>query len=332
MRQEQVPATTTVDPQAGASEAGKQTDSQTEDTVYKFDLRAKYQDPDDPAKVIDGNALKTRLNLGSLARSAQSERDKARAQLQQTQQQMQQLQQQNALLQKQMAQREQEQTTLETLRKLGIKPESQDSGNAGSSWFTDEAQPLTQEQVLQQLAGIEQRTTEKVSEGLRSELAQIINESKLEEQSRQNTNAYISRVRQASEAGYRSAMPDMPERDISNMGQLMEEATASLIIGGKASEMRDDETANEAYVQAAARLDELAKLMTQGSLKQKELDEQKMVREQTEMFSPGGKAHQELQEMKSERTFNKQKSKKLRDDFLEKSRKFERDIRRIKSQ
>lgn len=340
MRQDQVLNQPAVDPEsqgAQASEEGQQTGSQTgEPTVYQFDLAARYQDPDNPDEVIDGNTLKTRLNLGRLASAAQSDRDKARTQLQQAVQQMQQLQEQNAQLQKQIQEREQEEATIATLKRLGYKPESEDTLQGASDWPTEESPPqLTQEQVLQQMQNLEQGIATRATEEVWGRVGELLNNERLQQQSNENVQSYIQRARRADEAGLRATMPDVPDQAISQIGDLTEAAMAAFAVGVKASENpkpEEQKIAEEAYIQSSARFAEARNLQAKAMRDQERLAADKVLQEQTEMFAPGGKAYEELQDMNQKRTLNKDEAKKLKAQFMERARQFERDRARIMSQ
>jgi len=334
MREEQVLQRPTVDPQAAASGGQEQTDSQpTEEGVIKFNPTAKFQDPDNPEQVIEGNILKTRLNMGKLASKFQSERDTALTRAQQLAQEIAKRDQQVADLQKQIAAKQQEETTLNTLKRLGIKPESQDAGNGGSDWLTGDEQPqLTQQQILQELGSIENRLSQKAQEEVAKTLERLDYERTINQQSQQRVNSYVNRARQANEAQLRSELPDIPDQDISQIVLLNQAARALEMRAMEAVKEGDEDTAEEAYLKAEGNAAEAARLRAQATLRQQDLAAQKEIEQQTEMFAPGGTVFRELEEKNQKRSFNKADAKKLAQEHIADAKEYEKQRRRLLAQ
>ena len=334
MREEQVLQKTTVDPQAAASGGQKQTDSQpTEEGVIKFNPTAKYEDPDKPGEVIDGNLLKTRINQGYLVSKIQSQRDNALTRAQQLAQEVAKRDQQLADLQKQIAAKEQEETTLNTLKKLRIPAEPQDTNPGASSWFTEEEQPqLTQQQVLQELGNIKQELRGDMSKEVQNIINRHNQENLINQQSQQRVNSFVSRTRQADEAQLRADLPDLPPAEITQIATLSEVARALEMKAQEAAREGDMDTAEEAYIQAQARSVEARNLQAKAMLKQQELAAQKEIDQQTEMYAPGGSVFKELEEKSKKRTLNKAESKKLAQQHYAAAKEYEKQLRRLRSQ
>jgi len=334
MREGQVFQRPTVDPQTAASGGQEQTDSQpTGEGVIKFSPTAKYEDPDKPGEVIDGNLLKTRINQGYLVSDIQSQRDKAVARAQQLAQEVAKRDQQLADLQKQIAAKEQEEVTISTLKRLGIKPESQDTGNSESSWFTEQEQPqLTQQQILQELGNIKQELRGDMSKEVQDIINRHNQENLINQQSQQRVSSFVSRTRQADEAQLRADLPDLPDSEITQIATLSEVARALEMKAQEAARDGDLGTAEEAYIQAQARAVEARNLQAQAMLKQQELAAQKEIEQQTEMFAPGGSVFKEIEESKESVSFNKAERKKAQEEHLAKVRELEKQMRRLRSQ
>lgn len=334
MREEQVLTETTVDPQSAASGGQEQTDSQpTEESVIKFNPTAKYEDPDKPGEVIDGNLLKTRINQGYLVSKIQSQRDTAIARAQQLAQEIAKRDQQVADLQKQIAAKEQEETTLNTLRKLKIPAESQDTGDGASSWFTDEEKPqLTQQQILQELGNIKQELRGDMSKEVQDIINRHNQENLINQQSQQRVNSFVNRTRQADEAQLRADLPDLPDAEIGQIATLSEVARALEMKAQEAARDGDMDTAEEAYIQAQARSVEARNLQAKAMLRQQELAAQKEIEQQTEMFAPGGSVFKEVEEKNQKRTLNKAEAKKLAEEHLAAAKEFENQRRRLFAQ
>jgi len=335
MREEQVLQKTTVDPLSAASGGQEQTDSQPteEPSVIKFNPTAKFQDPDNPEQVIEGNILKTRLNMGKLASKFQSERDTALTRAQQLAQEIAKRDQQVADLQKQIAAKEQEETTLNTLRKLRIPAESQDTNPGASSWFTDEEQPqLTQQQILQELGNIKQELKGDMSKEVQDIINRHNQENMINQQSQQRVSSFVSRTRQADEAQLRADLPDLPDTEITQIATLSEVARALEMKAQESARDGDMDTAEEAYIQAQARSVEARNLQAKAILKQQDLAAQKEIEQQTEMFAPGGTVFRELEEKNQKRSFNKADAKKLAQEHIADAKEYEKQRRRLLAQ
>lgn len=333
MAEDQVLTTPRLDPQTTATQASEQTGSQpSEDSVIEFKPTARYQDPDDPNSVIDGSLLKTRINRGKLADQFQSQRDKAVQELVREREQATALRQQLETLQKQVAAKEQEEATLATIRRMGIKPESQGTGDSESSWFTEQPeQPqLTQQQILQELGNLKQDLRGDMSEELQA-LVQRFNEQNLQDQqSKQRVQSFVTRARQADEAQLRADMPDLPDQDITRIMNFHEASRALEMKAQEAILAGDESTAEEAFLQAQANAAEARNLQARAIIRQQELAAEKELQEQTEMFAPGGSAFKELEEAKPTKFLtNKAESKKAQEEHLERAKQFEANRKRI---
>lgn len=318
--------------QAPAEEKG-QTDPQPteEPVVIKYDPKAIYQDPDNPGKTIDGNTLKTRTNLGNLASKFQSERDTAIARAKQLAEQVAERDQRLAALAKQAAAQGQEANTLATLKRLGIKPESQDTPAGGSDWSAGEEQPqLTQQQVLQELAGIEQRLTQKTVDEVKSTIEKYNQDNLLNQQSQENINRFVARARQADEAQLRSDLPDLPDADIGEIAKLTAAASGLNIAAALAAKEGDDSTADEAYIQAQARAAESRNLQVEAQKKQTIASAEKQREQETEMFGRGSAAFKEIEEMKP--TYNKKEAERRRKKKIADAKEIEKTQKRLAAQ
>lgn len=332
MAEEKVPTGLAGDEQTAPPEQPGQTGSQTED-VIKFDLKAKYQDPDDPNRVIDGSVLKTRINLGALASKAQSERDRAKAQLEQYAQNLQQLQQQNAELQKQIAARQQEEATIATLKKLGVKPESQDIGNANgaSDWYTDGEQPQpTQQQLQEGLRELELRLGKTLAVDEDSVADRILQKLALSQQSSERIQDFVNRAKDADVAQLQTSFPDVSAAKITDIADLTQAAAALDMEAVKAVDAKDFDRANEFYTKARAAQAEARNLQTELWKEQQDKNAEREREQQTELFAPGSQIWREIEEIPQ--SFNKEKSKKAAKEHLDKIKELERTRNRFNAQ
>lgn len=333
MAEEKVPRLAGDGSESPQAQEGQTVSQPPEETIYKFDPKAKYQDPDDPSRVIDGNLLKTRINLGTLASKFQSDRDNAKALAQELQQALAQRDKQLAELQRQMAAKQQEETTVAMLERLGIKPGQQDTGDSGSSFFGDDepAQPqLTQKQVIQEIKGLENRLAQKSEDDVKAIIDRYNRETLLSQQSSQRIADFVNRARQANESQLRTALPDVPEQDIAQVVNLTEAARALDMVAVEAARNNDLDKANEAYAQSYGRITEAIKLQTDLYAKQQSIAADKERQQETEMFAPGSKLWQDLE--KREVSYNKEKSKKAAEDHIKKAKEVEKNFQRARSQ